>query len=373
MPKNKTPLALYKKKTKEGALKSDAAQERAASELQRLYDELLDLHNRPKKSFFERATRFILPAEAPPKGVYIHGGVGRGKSMLMDMFFECLPDDLPRRRAHFHEFMIEVHDYIHTRREVDNISDGVDAALPALAARIAEHTQVLCFDEFHVTDVADAMILGRLFTALFDLGVITVCTSNWPPERLYEGGLQRDRFLPFIDLLKERLEIIHLDSPTDYRKQCLVQEGSYFWPLGKETETRIEGVFRHFTDSAPVKSESFTVKGRKINVKTAAKGAARFTFAQLCEKPHGAEDYLGITKRYNAVFLENVPKLAPNKRNEAKRLMTLIDVLYEAGTKLVISADVPPDQIYGGKDHAFEFERTISRLLEMQSLAYLER
>jgi cell division protein ZapE len=215
--------------------------------------------------------------------------------------------------------------------------------------------------------------LGRLFTALFEQGVIIVATSNWPPERLYEGGLQRERFLPFIDLLKKRMEIVHLDSPTDYRAQVLRQDGTYFWPLGGETARRMNGVFNHMTDNALPEEERFEVKGRTIVAEMTARGAARFSFAQLCEQPHGAEDYLVIAKRYHTVFLEGVPKMGYDRRNEAKRLMTLIDALYENGVNLVVSADAPPDKLYYGKDHAFEFDRTVSRLLEMQGEAYITK
>ena len=365
-----SPITQYNRKLKSGALEQDAEQARAAATLQRLYGEIMEERAQPKQNWFQRKTGLGRRSGPAAKGVYIYGGPGRGKSMLMDMFFDCLPADIIKRRVHFHEFMIEVHDYIHSRREVENINEGVDVALPMLAERIAERARVLCFDEFHVTDVADAMILGRLFTALLDHDVIIVATSNWPPDDLYTGGLQRDRFLPFIALLKSRMEVIHLDSPTDYRDQEIDENGTYFWPLDGKTDRRIEALFARLSGNEPVKSEKFTVKGRSIKVPKTANGVARFTFAQLCEKPHGAEDYLAIARRYHTVFLEHIPALKSDKRNEAKRLMTLIDSLYENGTILAVSAEVPPEKIYSGKDHGFEFERTISRLLEMQSPAY---
>lgn len=360
---SKSPKTLYQQRLNDGILKEDAEQRRAVEALQRLYDEVLDY--KPKTGFFGKK----VPV---PKGVYMYGGVGRGKSMLMDLFYDCLPDTLPKSRVHFHAFMIDVHDYIHTRREDDGIREGVDATLPLLAERLAEKSRVLCFDEFHVTDVADAMILGRLFRGLFDRGVVVVATSNWEPKRLYEGGLQRDRFLPFIDLMKERLEVVHLDSPTDYRTQFLTEEGSYFSPLGAQAQRKADKVFETLAHGAAGVAESFEVKGRKIEVSCAAGGVARFSFAQLCERPHGAEDYLEITQRYHTVFLENIPILGYDRRNEAKRLMTLIDALYEAGTKVIFTADAPADKLYRGHDHAFEFERTVSRLLEMQSAQYLQ-
>ena len=290
----------------------------------------------------------------------------------MDVFYEGLPKGIRKRRVHFHAFMIEVHDYIHSRRDGGGIREGVDSALPMLSERIAEKSRVLCFDEFHVTDITDAMILGRLFRGLYDRGVVVVSTSNWAPDRLYEGGLQRERFLPFIELLKERNDILHLDSPHDYRTQFLAEEGTYFYPLGSETTRKMDAIFANVTANGKPRAEVLHVKGREIVVEVAVNGAARFTFSQLCERPHGAEDYLTIAQTYKTVFLENVPKLAYDRRNEAKRLMTLIDALYEARTKLVISADAPADGLYRGSDHAYEFERTVSRLQEMQSKDYLE-
>jgi cell division protein ZapE len=200
-----------------------------------------------------------------------------------------------------------------------------------------------------------------------------VATSNWPPEKLYEGGLQRDRFIPFIDLLKKKLEIIHLDSPADYRTQFLQSEGTYFWPLGEATTRKADEVFAGLTDHTPPAEEHLHVKGRVITIQAVAKSVARFTFAQLCENPHGAEDYLAIAQNYKTVFLENIPKIGYDRRNEAKRLMIFIDALYENGTKLIVTADAPPDRLYRGHDHEFEFQRTVSRLLEMQSEDYLDR
>lgn len=293
--------------------------------------------------------------------------------MLMDLFYNSLPESLPKRRVHFHEFMIGVHDFIHFWREGgrDRHAPGAEAALSRLAARIAGESRVLCFDEFHVTDIADAMILGRLFRGLFERGVVVVATSNWPPERLYEGGLQRDRFLPFIALLRERMEVLHLDGQDDYRSRLIAQEGSYFFPLGRESAGHADYLFEKLAGQT-AETESLNVRGREIIVQ-AARGVARFTFPQLCEQPHGAEDFLKIAQAYHTVFLENVPKLGYDRRNEARRLMILIDALYEAGTRLVVTADAPPEKLYRGHDHAFEFERTISRLREMQSEAYIAR
>lgn len=359
------PLEFYRQRLKDNILRPDPAQEKAAQVLQRLY---VDILKKPEaQNFWKKKKKDFI------KGVYMHGGVGRGKSMLMDLFFDSLPPEIKKRRVHFHAFMIDVHDYFHSRREADDFSEGIDGALPSLASRLAEMSRVLCFDEFHVTDVADAMILGRLFTALLDRGVIIVATSNWEPDRLYEGGLQRDRFLPFIDLLKSRLEIVHLDGPVDYRLQTLQSEGTYFWPLGEASRQKSDMLFARLTDNAIPQEDSLTVKGRVIPVAQAVKGVARFTFAQLCEQPHGAEDYLAVAQKFHTLFLEQVPTLAYDRRNEAKRLMILIDALYESRTKLIVTADAPADRLYRGHDHEFEFQRTVSRLMEMQSEAYLRK
>ncbi len=349
-----------------GTLRFDPVQERALLSLQRLYDDLRVSSfwdggkKRKKILFFNNLKQSI-------RGIYLHGGVGRGKSMLMDLFYAALPETLPKWRVHFHDFMIGVHDYLHTRRESQETGEGVDATLPLFAARIAEKARVLCFDEFHVTDVADAMILGRLFRCLFEQGVVVVATSNWPPDTLYEGGLQRDRFLPFIALLKEKMETVFLDSPTDYRKVAQGRGGVYLSPLCPETDEKLERVFEAFAGhKIQYETDRIEIKGREIQIERAMDGMARFSFAALCEKPHGAEDYGAIAQKYHTIFLENIPRLGYDRRNEAKRLMILIDTLYEHKTRLVISAECPPDKLYRGHDHAFEFDRTISRLCEMQ-------
>ncbi|MCB1721133.1 MAG: cell division protein ZapE [Rhodospirillales bacterium] len=375
MPQSKSPKAQYQRRLDEGVLKPDPIQKRAIQALDRLYWELVEISEHSATCRGWRAVKekipFLSTAPEAARGLYMYGGVGRGKSMLMDLFYDCLPESIPKRRVHFHAFMIELHDYHHARRRQDDVCEGMDGILPLFAERIAERVRVLCFDEFHVTDVADAMILGRLFRHLFERGVVVVATSNWEPERLYEGGLQRDRFLPFIDLLKEKMEVMHLDGPVDYRTKFLMQEGTYFWPLGQETTRHANTVFNALTDNAVPDTDTLEVKGRTIEVEAVARGVARFTFAQLCERPHGAEDYLEIVNNYHTVFVEGIPALGYDRRNEAKRFMILIDTLYEAGTKLVATAEALPDQLYRGHDHAFEFQRTVSRLQEMQSAEYL--
>ena len=303
------------------------------------------------------------------QGLYIWGGVGRGKTMLMDEFYADLPASVPKRRVHFHEFMIGVHDDMHWARQ----QGDADRALLKYTDKVAQKARVLCFDEFHVSDIADAMILGRLFTAIFERGVIVVATSNYPPHKLYEGGLQRDRFLPFISVIKEKLEVVELKSGPDYRLLCLRDTGVWFQPLGEKAQKKADEVFRLLTGGTPPHEETLTVKGRVLRADRAAKGVARFSFDQLCAQPLGAEDYLAIASAYHTVFLEDVPKLSEDRRNEAKRLMTLVDAFYDRVVKLVVTADSGPEGIYGGSDHAFDFRRTVSRLVEMQGSEYLNK
>lgn len=347
-------LKKYEGEVAAGRLKKDVRQRHAAEAFDRLHAELTQ-----KKPFFARRRKV--------RGVYLYGGVGRGKSMLMDMFFDALPPAMPKRRVHFHEFMIETHDWLHERRA----GKAMDNLLPQYARHVAANAGVLCFDEFHVTDVADAMILSRLFAALLNYGVVVAATSNWPPDRLYEGGLQRQRFLPFIALIKERLEVVFLDSDTDYRGEAVQDLETYLHPLNAGTKAKADKFFQQLSGGKLERVENVCVKGRDIPVQ-AADGVARFTFAQLCEQPHGAEDYLTIADKFHTVFLENIPRLTYDRNNETKRLMTLVDVMYDARRRMVFTAEAPPEKLYTGDRYNFEFDRTISRLREMQSSAYTE-
>ncbi|HEY0524462.1 MAG TPA: cell division protein ZapE [Stellaceae bacterium] len=304
--------------------------------------------------------------EPPPLGLYIYGGVGRGKSMLMDLFFATAPV-AKKRRVHFHAFMLEVHARIHRH----NKTSSGDPIVPVAKALAAEST-LLCFDEFHVTDIADAMILGRLFQALFEQGVVVVATSNRPPDDLYKGGLQRERFVPFIDLLKQKLDVLELDGGRDYRLARLARQPVYFHPLDSRAQAELDRAFADLTDGAPGERVTLTVLGRNLTVSRAAKGVAWFSFHELCARPLGAADYLEIARRFHSVILAGIPKMGPAQRNEAKRFNTLIDALYEAKTTLVVSAAAPPEQLYEAGDGSFEFQRTVSRLYEMQSAQYIE-
>ena len=307
------------------------------------------------------------------EGLYMWGGVGRGKTMLMDLFFEVTVIRR-KRRAHFHEFMTDVHERIHEHRQAHKRGEVKgDDPIPPVAEQIARETRLLCFDEFSVTDIADAMILGRLFTQLFDRGVIVVATSNVEPGKLYKDGLNRQLFLPFIDMLSSKVNVLHLDSPTDYRLEKIAGAPVYISPLGPEADGRFEGLWDRLTRGVKPHSEELENKGRKIPVSKVAAGAARFTFEELCAQPLGASDYLRVAHAYSTIFVSGVPIMSKARRNEAKRFINLIDTLYDNGVKLIVSADALPNDLYtdGGGTEAFEFDRTASRLIEMQSEAYL--
>lgn len=349
----------YRDAIARGELKADAAQEATARRLQKLSDAL--------KRY--RPGRFALFGRArPPRGLYIWGDVGRGKSMLMDLFFDSAPA-APKRRAHFNAFMVDVHARIHAERQSGKSDDPILPVARALAADAA----LLCFDEFQVTDVADAMILGRLFQQLFERGVVVVATSNTPPDRLYEGGLNRQLFLPFIALLKEKLDVVALDGAVDYRLHRLSGLNVYLTPLSPQTDAAMDAAWLKLTDEKSPAPMTLTVLGRKLRVPRAAKGVARFSFGDLCEQPLAAADYLAIARNFHTVMIDRIPQLGPAQRNEARRFVVLIDTLYDEGAKLICSAAVGPEALYVEGDGADAFRRTASRLIEMQSDDYLQR
>jgi cell division protein ZapE len=365
-----TTRAAYRRLIKQGHITADAGQARAVEALSRLEGELGRLKD-PLLPF--------LGAPKPPRGIYFWGPPGRGKSMLMDLFFDGA-QVARKRRYHFQVFMAEVHALIGEWREGDAAarkrrfgSHKGDDPIRPVAEMIAGQARLLCFDELQVTDIADAMILGRLFEALFDLRVVLVATSNRPPDDLYKDGINRQLFVPFIDLIKRRCEVVEVAGPCDFRMDRLRGARVWFSPLTPENTRAFDALWTDMTSVTREIGAHLDVLGRRLSFPRAAGGMLRASFEALCVEPLGPQDYLAIAARFPTVFLEAVPRLTPDQRNAARRFVTLIDALYEAGTKLVILADGEPGDLYPGGDGSFEFERTASRLQEMRSQAYVER
>jgi cell division protein ZapE len=360
------PMAAYRALRQEGRLEPDPAQQLAVEQLQSLYRALLDY--RPESGLHGWLARFGLAEHSgahAPMGLYLCGPVGRGKSMLMDLFFATAPG--PRkRRVHFHAFMLEVHDRIEQERR-----DRTREPIAKVAADIAAEATLLCFDEFQVDNIADAMILDRLFAALFDAGIVVVATSNRAPDELYQHGLHRDRFLPFVALLKRKLYVLELDSGRDYRLARIHGKRVYYHPLGEAAHRALNAIFEELSDGVPGEPTSLMVKARPLAVPRAARSLAWFSFADLCAKPLGAADYLALAERFGAIIVEGIPRLGREQRDEARRFNILIDTLYDARALLIASAEGPPEEIFVAGDGSFEFRRTVSRLNEMQSEDYI--
>jgi len=363
----------YAARVAAGEIERDPAQERVLDMLAQLERRLRERRLARKSSslgwlFGARERR-----EEPIRGLYIFGEVGRGKTMLMDLFFGASAV-VRKRRAHFHEFMSDVHERVREFRlqlKLGAIND--EDPIRLAAAAIAEETWLLCFDEFHVTDIADAMILGRLFARLFELGVVVVTTSNVAPDELYKDGLNRALFLPFIALIEERMAVVRLAARTDFRLEKLSGQSVWHMPADAAADAALDQAWRRLTGGDSGTAQILTVKGHALRVPRAAMGVARFSFRDLCEQPLAASDYLRIARDFHTVILDRIPVMDEEARNEAKRFIILIDTLYDNAVKLVASAAAEPDALYSGSEgfEAQEFKRTASRLIEMRSEAYL--
>ena len=366
-------LGHYQALVASGAIEPDAAQAQAAEAFADLERRLSSYKPVRKQGLLGRL--FADKDEAPPRGIYVHGEVGRGKTMLMDLFFQESPVE-HKRRAHFHEFMADVHERIYAFRQDiarGDIPDGDVIALTASA--IFDQAWLLCFDEFHVTDIADAMILGRLFTRLFELGTVVVATSNVAPDELYKGGLNRSLFVPFIGQILEHMEVLRLDARTDFRLEKLAGVNMWLVPADADASRALDKAWASMTGGASCVPRDISIKGHILHVPCSAHGVARFSFAHLCEQPLAASDYLRLAHDYHTIMIDCIPVMDYGERNPAKRFITLIDTLYDNGVKLMASAEADPMSLYRATEgyEANEFKRTSSRLIEMGSQSYLAR
>ncbi len=357
------PLAAYQRALQTGDFQADAAQLAAITALEQLYTDL----QRDAPSRLNGLIRRLRGGarHVPHKGLYLWGDVGRGKTYLMDLFYGCLGQG-KKRRSHFHRFMLEVHERLNAH---ENQSDP----LPLVARDIAKNVQVLCFDELFVSDIADAMLLGGLFTALFEEGVTLVTTSNSPPDELYAGGLQRERFLPAIDALERNCQVVHLDGSTDHRLRVLKRAEIFHYPLDNQADRNLEKYFERIAPDRGKRNFALTIEGRPIHSRRVADGIIWCDFNALCDGPRGTADYVEIAREFHTVLLSNVPILTELSENQARRFIALVDELYDRNVTLIISAAVELQQLYQGRRLGFEFERTRSRLEEMQSHDYLAR
>jgi len=371
----KGPLANLAARRAAGEIHADPVQEKVVLRLQAIHDQLSALAVAPPVRTGFLARLGLGHAPKPPEGphgLYIWGSVGRGKSMLMDLFFADAPV-AKKRRVHFHEFMLEVQARLHRRREelaAKGAPPESDTIVP-VAREIAAETRLLCFDEFQVTNIADAMILGRLFETLFEEGITVIATSNRAPDDLYKNGLQRDRFLPFIELVKQRLEVLELGGAQDYRMGRLRELDLYLTPLGSWATKKLDEAFRALSNGADGEPRVLRTQGRDVEVPRAAPGVAMAHFMDWCAKPMGAADFLCIADSFHTVIVAEIPKMGPDSQDKAVRFVTMIDTFYEKKVKFICSAAANPGNLYPEGDGSFEFQRTVSRLMEMQSPEYL--
>ena len=361
----------YQSLISSGAIEPDSAQAEVADAFAALERRLANYKPPRKNGLLGRL--FADKNGGAPRGLYIHGEVGRGKTMLMDLFFGASAV-AHKRRAHFHEFMAEVHERIYGyRQEMARGEFGNADVIALTASAIFEEAWLLCFDEFHVTDIADAMILGRLFAKLFELGTVVVATSNVAPDDLYKGGLNRALFLPFIAQIADHMDVMRLDARTDFRLEKLAGVKMWLVPDDRDADAALDKAWAKLTGKAPCKPRDISIKGRTLHVPCSSHGVARFSFADLCEKPLAASDYLRLARDYHTIMLDHVPVMDYPERNAAKRFIALIDTLYDNAVKLMASAAADPVSLYLADEgnEANEFKRTSSRLIEMSSESYL--
>lgn len=353
-------VSLYQQSLAKRGFVSDAAQWRAVERLQRLYDEWTAY-----KARRDSALKRMLVKPALPRGVFLWGGVGRGKSFLMDSFYLCVPL-VRKRRVHFHHFMREIHRELHEAK-------GMPDPIAVVAARTAKRYRLICFDEFHVSDIADAMILGRFLDQVMERGVVFCMTSNYAPDQLYPHGLQRERFLPTIELIKSRMDVLEVDAGNDYRRRALEQVRVYHTPLGPAAEAALEAVFASLRD-VEEETHPLDVEGRQIRYRKRAGGVVWFEFDVLCGGARSYTDYVDLTKRFHTVILSGIPRISAQNADSARRFTWLVDVFYDERIKLICSAETVPEALYAdgakGETASVEFSRTVSRLTEMQSIDY---
>jgi len=355
-------VSLYQQSLAKRGFVSDAAQWRAVERLQNLYDEWTAY-----KKLRNTAWKRMLVKPELPRGVYLWGGVGRGKSFLMDSFYRCVPL-IRKRRVHFHHFMREIH------RELSEVK-GTEDPIAAVAERVAKRFRLICFDEFHVSDIADAMILGRFLDRVMDRGVVFCMTSNYCPDQLYPNGLQRERFLPTIELIKSRMDVLEVDAGNDYRRRALEQVRVYHAPLDAAAEASLERIFANLKD-VEEETHPLDVEGREIAYRKRAGGLVWFDFSVLCGGPRSYADYVDLARRFHTVILSGIPRISANNADSARRFTWLVDIFYDESIKLICSAEADPEELYiagpAGETASVEFARTVSRLTEMQSSDYLQ-